>query len=389
MQSLAVDSKRRRSTDVESERLLISTGVGRNDTPPREKTRIEVRSMLPPEKPQASQPKRKSLGDEPGKKRDVRVEEGSLQQRQEEVLLTHDSTRRSVKASKGHHKRSKTLDNVSDMSEPRRGSSSNTESPLGSSSRTSGSILNSSILSKVRQLVPIGRMDTTQTSYFRLKAMGIDPTTMSPSGIPASQARRKRARDDESEARLKKTPRLTPPENESSSRADLSGPSLARVNGHSSPEQQTRKPFTASVNDEDEQLFAQMRGVREAMSESISWFQDERAKSELSRSSSGEEAGKRVRARTFTSSRSRMEQRFARTGGHGLATKEVVKRSSTSEGKKPELGGLLDDAGAKRIVRRGFATISAEGGSFTSTRGIATGAASPAQGTSLEDAIEL
>lgn len=280
------------------------------------------------------------------------------------------------------------------MGQPRPGSSARAEAlPRASPSRTE-SFLSSSTLAKARQLVPSGRLDTTQTDYFRLKALGIDPVTMSPSTMSASPKPRKRAREDETDMALKKAPRLTPPRDKTSSTTDTRRQSVALDASRGPPPDQT--PLTSSqanVNDEDEQLFAQLRSVRQAMSESISWFQDERAKSELSRGSSGEEAGEVGRVRAFVSTPSRTEQRLARTGGHGFATKEVVvpRRSAREEGKRPDYGYAAVKLEGRASVPQGFAALGGGGGG---DRGVFVARAGErevlqAQGNSVEDAIEL
>lgn len=360
-------------------------GISRDKSPPQEPTRNEGRMMPPPEKPRASQSKRKSLDSARGTKRGPSVEEGSPQQRGHQSNLINGSTTRSAKTSAGHHKRSKTVGSVSDMSKPRHGSSSNSESLSRS---PSPALRNNLSPTKARQPIPNVGMDTTHTSYFRLKAMGIDPVTMSPSKMPANKVRRKRARHEENEVASTKTPRLTPPEKEPSSSTD-SRPSLTNVNGQSRSESQTRRSHTSSVNDEDEQLFAQMRSVREAMSESINWFQGERAKSEFSRSTSHDETFVSAGARVFVSTPSRTEQRLARTGGHGLAAKAVVKKGSTSEGKKPMNKNCFGDTEGKGGVRQGFAAFDDEEDNAESTRGIPARPALATKGHSIEDAIEL
>jgi len=387
---LAEDAKMRHSTEAERERLLGLSVYGRNDNAGREVTRIGTKSMRQPDKSHASQTKRRSIDTKLRNNEKCPLEEGPLQQHHPNAALTNGSTTRPFKVSKSHHKRSKTLGSISDVGQPRHGSSARAEALLRASPRRTESLLSSSTIAKARQFVPSGRLDTTQTDYFRLKAMGIDPVTMSPSPTSASSNQRKRVREDENDTVLKKAPRLTPPRTRTSSTTDSRRQSVTLNPSQSPPNQTPLKSSKANMNDEDEQLFAQMRSVREAMSESITWFQDERAKSELSKGSSAEEAGEMNNTRTFISTPSRTEQRLARTGGHGLATKEVVvKRSSVKEGKKPDRSYAPAKSEGRPSTPQGFAALGGSHDRFMNTGGAGARPALQAQGSSVEDAIEL
>lgn len=376
---LAEDSKMRRSTEAEREGLLGLSVFGRNDNAGREETRVGTKAMRQPDRSHASQTKRRSS-------------DSKLRNSEKRAALTNGSTTRPFKVSKNHHERSKTLGSISDMGQPRHGSSARAEALPRASPRRIESLLSSSTLAKAGQFVPSGRLDTTQTDYFRLKAMGIDPVTMSPAPPSASSNQRKRVREDENDTVLKKAPRLTPPRTKTSSTTDSKRQSVTLDPSQSPPGQTALKSSKANLNDEDEQLFAQMRSVREAMSESITWFQDERAKSELSKGSSGEEVGEMNNTRTFISTPSRTEQRLARTGGHGFATKKVVvKRHSVKEGKKPDQRyPPAKSEGKASAPPQGFAALG--GGSadrFVNTGRAGARPALQAQGSSVEDAIEL
>jgi len=391
MRALAVDSKMRHSTDAEREGLLGMSVFSRSDNAARKEPKLQADSVRQMDKSHASQTKRRSLDTKSRNSEKHSVEEGPSQQPHPKASLTNGSTTRPFRVSKSHHKRSKTLGSLSDMGQPRHGSSARAEAlPRASPSRTE-SYLSSSTLAKARQLVPSGRLDTTQTDYFRLKALGIDPVTMSPSTMSASSKPKKRAREDESDMVLKKAPRLTPPRTKKSSTTDSRRQSLALDASRCPPGQTCSESSQANANDEDEQLFAQLRSVREAMSESISWFQDERAKSELSRGSSGEEAGDVSRVRTFVSTPSRTEQRLARTGGHGFATKEVVvpKRSVREEGKRPDYGYAAVKLEGKASAPQGFAALGGGGDRSVFAGRAGDRSALRAQGNSVEDAIEL
>lgn len=85
-------------------------------------------------------------------------------------------------------------------------------------------------------------------------------------------------------------------------------------------------------DDSDEALLRQMRDVRDTMSESISWFIAERAKSQPAVSKNprpdSKETAKQKIVYEFTSTPSRTEQRLRSTGAHGLLPKEWEVKSS-------------------------------------------------------------
>lgn len=224
-----------------------------------------------------------------------------------------------------HHKRSKTLGSLLSSSARRHSKSllsfRSDFSPLGD-----GSLLSHSILQKARHLVPSVKTDTTRTDYFELKSRGIDPDSPA---VPRTNLKRQR---DEPQPNGVKVRKISPPD---------STPKDAAENGS------TNTVVPAPIDpDSDEALFAQMRAVREAMAESISWYQAERQKSELSsnKSSSVEstpvpqevgrkdvgqkkmqsqkvehkETEKERRLREFQTTPSRTEQRIRATGANGL-----------------------------------------------------------------------
>lgn len=229
---------------------------------------------------------------------------------------------------KHHHRRSHTLGSASHVSKSSGGASSQSTLNPRPSNFGPESLFSESILKKARRLVP-GPTDTTRTDYFLLKARGIDPDT------PIIPATRKRRLSDQDEMVSKRASVV-------SSSAD------SWLGGRSVPHSQSVPNFTpkrpapslnvssAKVNNEDDELFTQMRRVKEAMSESISWFREEREKSELSRSSSVSmerptETEKERRLREFKFTPSRTELRLRETGGHGLLPKNWGQRTIDGE----------------------------------------------------------
>lgn len=116
------------------------------------------------------------------------------------------------------------------------------------------------------------RADTTRSTYFKLKAMGLNTPPVA-----------KRRRTD-SEGSLMSRPgkRLT------TSISPVQAPAISEQRQGNS--EQLHLPKAVVTNEEDEEIFAQIRQVREAMSDSMTFFQEERKKDEefrLSRSSAG------------------------------------------------------------------------------------------------------
>lgn len=191
------------------------------------------------------------------------------------------------------------------------------------------------------------------------------------------------------ESQTHKAPKMSPPE--LVPRFTQSGASINPTNPtQTSPlSLQTTKNVQA---DDDEQLFAQMRQVREAMSESISWFRAEREKSERSHSESSRsrdipnphpvnETEKQRRLREWKPTPSRTEIRLRATGGGGLLPKGWVAANVEDEEKKDAEGEMGQD------TPRGFAAI--ESG-FGETWGRGNeGGGSRGTGASADDAIEL
>ena len=196
---------------------------------------------------------------------------------------------------------------------------------VGDGRPTSGSVTTLSqnaILEKARTLIS-GKMDTTRTDYFRLKALGIDtdtllvPRTVIKNSLASVGQDGKKQRD--SHRLMKRTDQLQ--DRAKTQKADDTYPITSQQHGD----------MTQEDDDSDETLLAQMRGVRGMMSDSISWFKAEGVKSK-SNSSSGEkqasyETAKQKRLREFATTPSRTEQRLRRTEGQGQLPKAWDPRS--------------------------------------------------------------
>jgi len=253
-------------------------------------------SMPPPTRPFA---KRNSLP--AGIIHDVQQSEKAPNKRKRENQSLH-TEHSPPRRSKVHHKRSRTVASVSDSN-----------SMSGSIHITpNDNAYNTSRLSFG------GKIDTTNTDYFRLKALGLDPDTPL---IPMTG--KKRMRDHaiiRSEKRSKQSP------DQAFGKVQSEDPAVIQVN-HQVGFQRTpqSKSTLQDEEDSDEALFARLREVRDAMSDSISWFQSERAKSK--RTSSGDpgaslnESPEQNKLREFRTTSSRTEQRLRATGAHGLLPK--------------------------------------------------------------------
>lgn len=163
-----------------------------------------------------------------------------------------------------------------------------------------------------------GKIDTTNTDYFRLKALGLDPDTPL---VPLTG--KKRMRDDDilrSEKRSKQSP------NQDVIKICSGDPAVTQVNQQNRFAKTPRSKSTSQdEGDSDEALFVRLRKVRDTMSDSISWFQSERAKNERTCSGDPEapfnESPAQNKLHKFRTTSSRTEQRLRTTGAHGLLPK--------------------------------------------------------------------
>jgi hypothetical protein len=269
----------------------------------------------------------------------------------------------------------------------------------------SQSLLSETLRLKARRLAPPDlSTDTTRTDYFRLKAMGIDPDT------PVVPVTRKRRASDQVDMTETKTRRPTPP-TASLPRSVSAYPNGAiasatsLTNGVPSTAQNTTsKPL---ADDDDEALFAQVHQLKEALSESITWFREETEKSTLSRSVSRSkqtspdgETEKERRLREFQWTPSRTEMRLRATGGHGLLPKNWAPSSGGEFGRasrgvsasNDEFETPTRDRGSKPM---GFAAIISGAGSKDGMKAVTKGkgkekeVVSMGSGATPDDAIEL
>ena len=301
-----------------------------------------------------------------------------------------------------HHRRSQTLGGSINATQS--GRISKLHASVNGTRRFIGAneLMSSSLIEKARLLVS-GRTDKTRTDYFRLKAMRVDPDT------PVIPQGRKRIRDSESsDHKSSKSPRLSPPESSPSSQRQ----SLTKSSVNNSS---TNTP-TPRFDADEEELFAQVRQVREAMAEDEAWFKEERERQEKRRGGSNNgpdrpETEKERRLREFRFTPSRTSVRLRQTNARGLLpegywadgpNREKARRDEDSgSGQSSGSGSMGNDPRAPRAPRAprpsapaaGFAAFATGGGGAfrpaltASTNGFGSGFAGT--GSSADDAIEL
>jgi hypothetical protein len=321
----------------------------------------------------------------------LEIERFDHRQHEQAARNSTPSINRPIKA----HKRSQTLGDAGTTTQSGRISKPGQLSFAKSSllqfpQRTS--VLSEEVLNKARRLVPAGRLDTTRTDYFRLKALGIDPDTSL-----NSSARKRRISDDRA-SESNKSSRL------SSSLNGLAASAATSTNQPLSGATSGASAYPADDNDDDEALFAQMRQVRAAMSDSISWFREEREKSELSRSRSASATRDAVHPEPDRPAPSRTTARLEATGAHGFWKRAgdgvVGTKRSWGAGQEHPHGQTQgeEDAADERAARpmglqalghggRRWPGGGADGAGDWGGRGAA--ASTGGSGASVDDAIEL
>ncbi|MCJ1476861.1 hypothetical protein MMC13_005530 [Lambiella insularis] len=372
--------KERRRNFAQSMQALSRSTIERLniDNKSQHRSAVDHSDQMPPppipEKPANTTSKSKSLakGVE-----NVKPQQKSHQDHEQD--LSGSSKLSHSRPIKHHHRRSHTLGSASQLSKSSGvASSQSTFDPMAPQFDRE-SLLSESVLKKARRLV-LGPTDTTRTDYFLLKARGIDPDT---SVVPAT---RKRRISDLEQVNSKRASIMPSP---ASSRLESS----SRPHSHSMPSFTPKKPANIRVDDEDDELFTQMRQVKEAMSESISWFREEREKSELSRSNSVStekpaETEKERRLREFKSTPSRTEVRLRETGAHGLLPKNWGQRKTDGETPNGQYPSPITGREFERPMGFHAFTTRHSPQESTSSQGI-NDTFRMASGASPDDAIEL
>ena len=175
----------------------------------------------------------------------------------------------SPRGTKFHHKRSRTIGDSIMSAPPHPMTRTPYKSRMDASKVKDGSLLSDILMRQARRLAPNVRSDTTRTDYFQLKALGIDPDT------PVVPSTKKRTRDE-----------MEIDGAESSTGTAMSNPRPSRSPRLSvtqpATQAQPNSGKTSAPADDDEELFAQIRSVREALAESEQWCRSERQSLEKS-----------------------------------------------------------------------------------------------------------
>ena len=290
-----------------------------------------------------------------------------------------------------HHKRSKTMGislpavtsgQDSTSSDRLRVSLSNKRKRLSHSD----SLMSDAVLNRARHL--LGKTDTTRTDYFRLKALGIDPSTPAvPESLRRSRASltsttnspapSSSALTNNVNGTLKSTPKnlstlalsmqtremLASRSQSSSSAASPDSNSNSLAFAAADPAAPPRS--TPKLTSEEEDLFAQARRLREALAEDEAWFRHEREgfeSKQKARLPPEGETEKQRRLREWQGTPSRTSVRLERTGASGLLPPDWKTRR---EGRKDDEADGVNGADQKEVdlgQGRGKKTLS-EGGS--------------------------
>ena len=193
---------------------------------------------------------------------------GVKRKREDSGVIVDRGTPSSTKI---HHKRSRTIGDSIMSAPPRPMTRTPYKSRMDVSKVRDGSLLSDILMKQARRLAPNARSDTTRTDYFQLKALGIDPDT------PAVPSTRKRTRGEME---------IDGAENSRGTPLSSPHPSHSRRLSTSQPAPQTpsnsAKASVPADDDDDEQLFAQIRSIREALAESEQWCKSEKESLEKS-----------------------------------------------------------------------------------------------------------
>ncbi|KAK5145350.1 hypothetical protein LTR04_001321 [Oleoguttula sp. CCFEE 6159] len=148
-------------------------------------------------------------------------------------------------------------------------------------------------------LASLGRTSTTKSSYFRLKALGIGPTTGKSTSVVDKGKKRVRDEEDVTElGSLRSSQRFRSP--------SVTTSLIPRSHNHSEVGEHDyrRPPVSVSTTnespphnksltkaeEEDEALFARLRAIREAMAESMSFYRTELERDTLQHSQSASQS---------------------------------------------------------------------------------------------------
>ncbi|KAL8700942.1 MAG: hypothetical protein Q9201_005180 [Fulgogasparrea decipioides] len=308
-------------------------------------------TMAPASPPQANL-KRKSLPTDFGGD-SLPNAESTKRRRQEPPEPTKTGKHSLHRATRPHHKRSRTM-----------GDSHSSQSAFTALADfrylDENTYINDLVIEQARRLIGNAKLDTTRSDYFQLKSRGIDPDDPL---IPQSGT--KRSRVDEQIERVRKllkpsssdSPKPTP---RSSSAANPTNGTAHQVIENASI---TVDSSNRTADSSPDNLVAQIRQVRESLAESTAWFKEQREKSERFSSSRSSEAPQNVatrslaqtqhqpedyRPRQWDSAATRAQLRLEKTKANGLLPPDWDWNKSVTEWKTRGGIGSLKSNSASR-----------------------------------------
>ena len=394
-------SERQKQIERKSSLSSLAQSTGGSENPAGQQR--TTADMMPP--PLTPQQMRQSLPANLNKEQSQPENSGGIKRKRED--LNGDLDQSAPHRTKLRLDRSSTMGDSIMSAPPHRSIRTSYKSRMDVSTVKDGTLLSDILMKQARRLAPNVKSDTTRTDYFQLKALGIDPNT---SVIPSTK---KRMRDDMENDGAQSpigTALLSPRPTQStrvpvSQPATQTKPNLTKVSG--------------SAGDDDEELFAQIRSVREALAESEQWCRSERQSLEKSmtpkpeRSQHHKETPAQRRLREIKErgpTPSRTEVRLRAMGDKALLPKgfwdgEGMGLSLAAKGKQKEAAAPplpSQPRGQIGATPRGFAALGRHGqinGSILGSVPCANNAGqrpAPAQaqkqkqtGSSADDAIEL
>ena len=361
--------------------------------------------MMPP--PLTPQQKRQSLPANLSNEQSQSESSGGIKRKREDLNGSLDDS--APHRTKIRHDQSRTMGDSIMSAPPHRTIRTPYKSRMDVSTVKDGSLLSDILMKQARRLAPNMKSDTTHTDYFQLKALGIDPKT---SVIPSTKKRMRDEMENDGIQSPMGTALLSPRPTQStrvpvSQPATQTKPNSTKVSG--------------SAGGDDEELFAQIRSVREALAESEQWCRSERQSLEKSmtpqpeRSQHHKETPAQRRLREIKErgpTPSRTEVRLKAMGDKALLPKgfwdgEGMGLSLAAKGKQKEIAAPpLTSQQREQIgaTPRGFAALERQGqmngsiiGSFprannAGQRPVQVQAQAQKQkqaGSSADDAIEL
>ena len=397
----SVKSERQKQSSLQLSLSSLASSRGDSESPVEQQPHPGDK-MLPPVTPLQ---KRQSLPTEfDSEQSQPKNSTGMKRKREDSGISAEQGTPR---ATKFHHKQSRTIGDSIMSAPPRPMTRTPYKSRMDTTKVKDGSLLSDILIRQARRLAPNTRSDTTRTDYFQLKALGIDPDTPV---VPSTKKRTRAEMEIDGAESSMGTALLNP------------RPSRSPQPSVSQPATQTQ-PSSAKASgsvDDDEDLFAQIRSVREALAESEQWCRSERQSLEKSMtpqpatSTPNTETPAQRRLREITErgrTPSRTEVRLRAMGdkallpkgfwdGEGMGLSLVGKSKGEAKEAAAPLPSKRQQVASAAAAPRGFAALAGRGqtNGFVSrpfphavnqrAQQVAAGAQKKA-GSSAEDAIEL